>query len=230
MAEEGAATRSSSGATHIFLVHGICHGGWCWYKVATQLGSLQSPAGRPWRVVALDLAASGVDSRRLGEVATFRDYTGPLLDALRSLRDGEKAVLVGHSLGGLSVALAAEEFPEKVAAAVFLCAYMPDCTSPPASVLVEDITLGKSLMRVGAVFLEDLQVMGPLSKDRYGSVRKAYIVCKQDLAITEVYQRWMVSKNPVGEVMEIHRADHMAMLSAPNEVVQCIVDIANKYN
>ncbi|KAF8701522.1 hypothetical protein HU200_033547 [Digitaria exilis] len=217
MAEEGAATRSSSGATHIFLVHGICHGGWCWYKVATQLGSLQSPAGRPWRVVALDLAASGVDSRRLGEVATFRDYTGPLLDALRSLRDGEKAVLVGHSLGGLSVALAAEEFPEKVAAAVFLCAYMPDCTSPPASVLVEDITLGKSLMRVGAVFLEDLQVMGPLSKDRYGSVRKAYIVCKQDLAITEVYQRWMVSKNPVGEVMEIHRADHMAMLSAPNE-------------
>ncbi|KAF8765328.1 hypothetical protein HU200_008704 [Digitaria exilis] len=275
MAEE-AATRSSSGATtHIFLVHGICHGGWCWYKVATQLGCLQSPAGRPWRVVALDLAASGVNSRRLGEVATFREYTGPLLDALRSLPDGEKAVVVGHSLGGLSVALAAEEFPEKVAAAVFLCAYMPDCTSPPASVLVEytkadrasqldnemkpqdadgklpahfmfgpqfteqnvyqlcskeDITLGKSLMRVGAVFLEDLQVMGPLSKDRYGSVRKAYIVCKQDLAITEVYQRWMVSKNPVGEVMEIHRADHMAMLSAPNEVVQCIVDIANKYN
>lgn len=123
---------SSSRAKHVVLVHGACHGGWCWYKVAARLRP--SDAGG-YRVLTPDLAASGVDERRLREVPTFRDYTAPLLDALRSLPDGEKAVLVGHSFGGLSIALAAEECPEKVAAAVFLCAYMPDCASPPSHVL-----------------------------------------------------------------------------------------------
>nr|CAB3491490.1 unnamed protein product [Digitaria exilis] len=213
---------STTSASHIFLVHGLCHGGWCWYKVATRLGCLQSPAGRPWRVVALDLR------RRASTPAScVRDYTAPLLDALRSLPDGEKAILVGHSLGGLNVALA---FPEKVAAAVFLCAYMPDCTSTPGSVLVEDITLAKSVMRVGSMFLEDLQVMEPFSKDRYGSVHKVYIIGNQDRALPEEFQRWMVSNNPVDEVKEIDGADHMAMLSTPDEVVQCIVDITEKYS
>ncbi|CAO2148721.1 unnamed protein product [Urochloa humidicola] len=264
------AEATGTGTRHVFLVHGVCHGGWCWYKVAARLRCCLQPS---WRVVAPDLAASGVDGRRLREVPTFGDYTAPLLEALRSLPDGEKAVLVGHSLGGLSIALAADELPDKVAAAVFLCAYMPDCVSPPAHVLLQhargnrdsqtdnemkpqdgklpasfmfgprfteqnvyqlcskvDITLAKSLMRIGSVFLEDLHVMEPFSKDRYGSVRKVYIVCKQDRTLPEEFQKWMVSNNPVDEVKEIDGADHMAMLSAPDDVVKCIVDIAEKYN
>ncbi|KAL6875623.1 hypothetical protein ACP4OV_013136 [Aristida adscensionis] len=93
-----------------------------------------------------------------------------------------------------------------------------------------DITLGKSLIRIGSVFLEDLLIQQPLSKDRYGSVRKIYIICKQDRTLPEGFQRWMLSNNPVDEVKEIDAADHMAMLSAPNEVVQCIMDIIERYN
>jgi pimeloyl-ACP methyl ester carboxylesterase len=68
-------------------------------------------------------------------VPTFRDYTKPLLDILDSLPPGEKVVLVGHSLGGMNIALASELFPEKVAAAVFLAAFMPDHMSRPSHVL-----------------------------------------------------------------------------------------------
>jgi pimeloyl-ACP methyl ester carboxylesterase len=71
------------------------------------------------------------------EVATFRDYSKPLLDLLESLPAEEKVVLVGHSLGGVSIALASELFPEKVAAAVFLAAFMPDCVSPPSEVILK---------------------------------------------------------------------------------------------
>ncbi|KAG2561807.1 hypothetical protein PVAP13_8KG123601 [Panicum virgatum] len=85
-------------------------------------------------------------------------------------------------------------------------------------------------MRIGSVFLEDLQLMEALSMDCYGSVRKVYIVCKQDRTLSEEFQRWMVSNNPVDEVKEIDGADHMAMLSAPDDIVQCIVDIVAKYN
>ena len=98
----------------------------------------------------------------------------------------------------------------------------------------QDLTLGASLMRVGSMFLEDLQLQQPYSKDRYGSVRKVHIVCKEevckeDFAIVEEYQRWMIENNPVQEVKELDGADHMAMLSRPDELAQCLVDIAEKY-
>ncbi|RVW57637.1 Salicylic acid-binding protein 2 [Vitis vinifera] len=49
---------------HFVLVHGACHGAWCWYKVATLLRS----AGH--RVTALDLAAAGdPGSSQLGWVS-----------------------------------------------------------------------------------------------------------------------------------------------------------------
>ncbi|XP_066308987.1 salicylic acid-binding protein 2-like isoform X2 [Miscanthus floridulus] len=125
---------ATEGAMRIILVHGTGHGGWCWYRVATLL----SAAGH--RVDALDLAASGIDSRQLRDVPTFEDYTRPLLDALRALLPGERAVLVGHSFGGMNIALAAEMFPEKVAAAVFVTALLPDCTNPRSHV-VENVTV-----------------------------------------------------------------------------------------
>lgn len=127
--EAPTAADAGCGGKHIVLVHGACLGGWSWFKVATPLRA----AG--YRVDTPDLAASGVDPRPLREVPTFRDYTQPLLDLLASLPDGHRVVLVGHSLGGVNVALAAETFPDKVAAVVFLCAFMPDCTARPSHVL-----------------------------------------------------------------------------------------------
>uniref|UniRef100_A0A0A9B7T3 AB hydrolase-1 domain-containing protein n=1 Tax=Arundo donax TaxID=35708 RepID=A0A0A9B7T3_ARUDO len=83
-------------------------------------------------------------------------------------------------------------------------------------------------MRIGSMFVEDLRVQQPYTKARYGSVRKVYIVCTEDYAIPEKFQRWMVENNPVEEVKEI-AADHVVMLSRPNELVTCLVDIAEKY-
>ncbi|XP_072952330.1 salicylic acid-binding protein 2-like [Typha angustifolia] len=113
---------------HIILVHGACHGAWCWYKLSTLLTS----AG--YRVTVPDLAAAGIDERRLEDVPTFADYSKPLLEIVESLPADERVILVGHSLGGMNIALAAEMFPEKVAAAVFLAASMPDCTAAPSYV------------------------------------------------------------------------------------------------
>ncbi|WOL16999.1 salicylic acid-binding protein 2-like [Canna indica] len=113
---------------HIILVHGACHGAWSWHKLTTLLIS----AGH--RVTVPDLAASGVDDRRFPDLRNFADYTQPLLDLLRSLPPDERVILVGHSLGGHNIALAMNKFPEKIAAGVFLSAFMPDSVNPPAHV------------------------------------------------------------------------------------------------
>lgn len=113
---------------HFVLVHAACHGAWTWYK----LKPLLEAAGH--RVTALDLTASGINMKPIQEVHTLRQYTQPLLDFLASLPDNEQVILVGHSLGGLNLALASDNFPHKVSVNVFVTAFMPDTTHKPSYV------------------------------------------------------------------------------------------------
>ncbi|KAJ4965541.1 hypothetical protein NE237_017390 [Protea cynaroides] len=243
---------------HFVLVHGVCHGGWCWYKVKPLLES----AGH--RVTAIDLLASGINMAKIDEVHTMADYTEPLIELMDSVRPGEKVILVGHSLGGFNLAIAMDRFPHKISVAVFLTAQMPDCTHRPSYVLdqfmeripagfwldtqlssdmdpvkpkntlrfginclasnlyqlssPQDLALGEMLVRPGSLFQDDLSMMKVFSEVGYGSVNRVYIVCNKDLIMREDFQRWMIKNNPVKEVMEIEDADHMPMMSKPNEV------------
>ncbi|KAF7025697.1 hypothetical protein CFC21_037856 [Triticum aestivum] len=114
---------------HFVLVHGLCHGAWCWYRLATILRS----AGH--RVTAPDLAACGASPVRVDEVRSFAEYSRPLTDAVAAVPPGEKVVLVGHSYGGYSLALAMEAHPDKVAVAVFVAAAMPAAGCPMSHLL-----------------------------------------------------------------------------------------------
>ncbi|XP_062186696.1 salicylic acid-binding protein 2-like [Phragmites australis] len=87
------------------------------------------------RVDAPDLTASGVDTCPLRDRPTFEDNTRPLLDLLRTLSAGERAVLVGHSFDPMNVTLATKALPEKVVDAVFVTAFMPDRTNPYSHII-----------------------------------------------------------------------------------------------
>uniref|UniRef100_A0A0D3EQ45 AB hydrolase-1 domain-containing protein n=1 Tax=Oryza barthii TaxID=65489 RepID=A0A0D3EQ45_9ORYZ len=283
----GAAAATAT-ASRLILVHGAGHGGWCWYRIATMLRA----AGH--RVHAPDLAASGADARRLRDAPTFGDYSRPLLDAVRALPGRRRARRAGgHSFGGMSVALAAETFPDKVAAAVFVAAFLPDCANPPShpidtvinsyhddkitlsfrlifamnfchcqyqesdwmdtvidpshappSILfgpeflkkklyqlssLEDYTLAKSLVRASSLYVDELRRRAAFREDRYGAVRKVYVVVENDMAIVQEHQRWMVANAEVAEVRVMDAGDHMAMLSAPEELAGHLADVANTY-
>ncbi|KAD7117816.1 hypothetical protein E3N88_05084 [Mikania micrantha] len=112
--------RTGDQQTHFVLIHGACHGAWCWFK----LKPLLEAAGH--RVSAFDLSASGINTKTIQQVATLAEYSKPLRDFMNTIPPEEKVVLVGHSLGGMNVSLAMEKFPEKVAVGVFLTAFMPD--------------------------------------------------------------------------------------------------------
>ncbi|XP_071702504.1 salicylic acid-binding protein 2-like isoform X2 [Rutidosis leptorrhynchoides] len=206
--------------THFVLVHGACHGAWSWFK----LKPLLEAAGH--RVTAFDLAASGTDTKVIQQVTTISEYTKPLLDLMATISPGEKVVLVGHSLGGINIALAMDMFPEKVSVGVFLSAFMPDSVNRPSYVLNQDRELGKILIRPGSLFLKSLSEARPFTKEGYGSVKRVFVVCNEDAAIKKEFQEWMINNNPVDEVKHLKGVDHMSMICDPNQLSVCLLDIA----
>jgi pimeloyl-ACP methyl ester carboxylesterase len=95
------------------LVHGAWHGAWCWESLAAELGALGH------RAVAVELPSDELD-------AGCGEYADAVVDALAGEDD---PVLVGHSLGGLTLPLVAARRP--VRRLVYLCALVPRPGRPP---------------------------------------------------------------------------------------------------
>jgi pimeloyl-ACP methyl ester carboxylesterase len=98
------------------LVHGAFHGAWCWARLVPELEA------RGHRAVALDLPGLGEDRTPLGEV-TLEGNVAAVAGVVG--RQAEPVVLVGHSMGGVTIASVAEQMPERIALLVFLAAFMP---------------------------------------------------------------------------------------------------------
>ncbi|KAI9165366.1 hypothetical protein LWI28_012726 [Acer negundo] len=256
---------------HFVLVHGACHGAWCWYKVLTLLES----SGH--RVTAIDLGASGVNPKRLDEIASVSDYVQPLMELMASLsQQDEKVILVSHSYGGLCTSLAMEKFPEKVLVSVFVSAYMPHYNSPPATLIqqffnsmpveslldsrftfenglekpptsalfgpkymetiaykhcsLEDLELGKKLVRPSGLFVEDFSKECMLTKEKFGSIDRIFVICKEDEVVKEEFQQMMIDNYHPKETKIIDGAGHMVMFSKPRKLCQILQDAANKYH
>ncbi|KAL2903910.1 Methylesterase 1 [Bienertia sinuspersici] len=192
---------------HFVLVHGGCHGAWCWFKLKPLMESIG------YRVTVLDMAASGINLTKINEIRTAAEYSEPLIQLMASLPDDEKVVIVGHSLGGLNIALAMEMFPHKIAVAVFLTAFMPDSRNTPSFVFDQ--------------FAANVPPGGQRqSYQRYGSV---YVVTDKDEAIPPSFQWWMIENDGVKDVRMLRGSDHMSMLCIPKQLSSCLHEIAQKY-
>jgi pimeloyl-ACP methyl ester carboxylesterase len=90
------------------LVHGAWHGAWCWERLAAELESLGH------ETAAAELPSDEPDS-------TLDQYAAVAAESLEGF--DEPVVIVGHSLGGLTIPLVPALRP--VSALVFLAAFVP---------------------------------------------------------------------------------------------------------
>lgn len=119
-----AAPQRAARPAHFVLVHGAWHGAWCWRKLVPHLRA----AGHG--VTAVDLPARWGSAAELSQV-TAQHYVEAVTQVLQTVP--EPVVLVGHSLGGVSISLAAEQLPERVRRLVYLTAFLvPDGKTPRA--------------------------------------------------------------------------------------------------
>lgn len=95
------------------LIGGSCHGAWCWRDVLPALAALGH------RARALDLPGQGDDATPLAEVS-LDGYARAIVAALDT-----PAILVGHSMAGYPISRAADIAPDRIAALVYVCAYVP---------------------------------------------------------------------------------------------------------
>ncbi|BFG38962.1 hypothetical protein CerSpe_252370 [Prunus speciosa] len=255
---------SPSGKKHFVLIHGAGLGAWSWYKVATLL----KDSGH--NVTALDMGASGINPIQIQQLRSISQYVEPLTKLMVSLSPNERIILVGHSMGGAVISIFMERFLEKIAAAVYVTAYMSGPTlkystiltevnkrldpldtiyrydngtnNPPTSYLrgpkvlalkfyqlspAQDKTLVSSLIRFHPLLNYDVI---KLTKEKYGSVRRVFIVSGQDQAIVLDVQNYIIRNNPPDEVKVISDSDHYVMISRPLKLFFHLQNIAEKYS
>ncbi|BBH09512.1 methyl esterase 10, partial [Prunus dulcis] len=237
---------------HFVLVHGSCFGAWSWYKLVT----LMKSSGH--NVTAIDLAASGVDPQQAKDLQSISDYFKPLTDFMAALDPPhDKVILVGHSLGGLAISYAMEGFPYKISLGVFVTALMPGPTLNISTLNQESFRRQGSLLdskytydqgpnnppitlTFGPLFWQQTctnsaQLRGPvqelkLTREKYGSVNRVYVLSGGDLLMQKDVERWMIKRNRPNSVVEITGSDHMVMISKPLELWVHIQRISEKYS
>ena len=97
----------------VLLIHGSCHGAWCWRDTIPALAALGHQAR------AIDLPSHGADDTPIAEV-TLETYAEAIVAAL-----GARTILVGHSMAGYPITRAAMLAPDRIARLIYLCAYVP---------------------------------------------------------------------------------------------------------
>lgn len=230
------------------LIHGSCHGAWCWHRVIPALARLGHGAR------AIDLPGHGRD-RTPQDRVTLDSYARAILDAL-----DRPTILVGHSMAGYPITAAAETDPTWISALVYLCAYAPrpgqsladmrragprQPLAPAIRVDAARISFDFDPQKTDDLFYHDcddearclaalslcpqpiLPQETPLDlTDRSQSLPRHYIRCTEDRAIPPEYQATMAAGLPTGHVTTLP-ASHSPFLSMPETLANRLASIAS---
>ncbi|WP_249164435.1 alpha/beta fold hydrolase [Bradyrhizobium jicamae] len=101
------------------LVHGAWHGGWCWRRVRERL------VGRGHHVYTPTLTGVADRSHLLSASVNLSTHITDVVNLIR-WEEMTDIVLCGHSYGGFVVTGVADQMPERIAALVYLDAYVPE--------------------------------------------------------------------------------------------------------
>jgi pimeloyl-ACP methyl ester carboxylesterase len=100
----------------IILVHGSWLWGGCFFKLANLLGAEGFP------VVAPDLLSHGFREESYDSFSSIEEYASPVESLLRKAQ--YPVILLGHSMGGVTLTYLSEKYPDKIKRLIYVCAFM----------------------------------------------------------------------------------------------------------
>ena len=241
--------RRAKNPRHFVLVHGAWHGAWCWYKIVAGL----EDAGH--RVTTIDLPSAGIDPTPAGSVtlgaqadrvvATLdalaepvilvgHSAGGPPVSMAAEARPDkiEKLVYVTAFLIPNGTSIAGATLRDQGSLIFQHLKLNPDGTfevEPSARQEVfynecdeRDVALAQTLFKPTSLQANiDRVAIG----DNFARVRRFYVSCLHDHAISPDLQRAMYTALPCEHVFSI-RSDHSPFLSHPNALLRVLAAIA----
>ncbi len=224
------------------LIHGSCHGAWCWDGLIPHLQA----AGHSAR--AIDLPSHGDDPTDPAEVTLDR-YANAIITAIDT-----PVVLVGHSMAGYPITQAANLAPEKISKLIYLCAYAPMAgqstaqmrqmadTQPLRDAIIvapDRVTFSIDPAKATEKFYHDVDparatwAVGQLGPQpilpqetaitQLPNVARHYIRCTNDRTIPPAFQTKMTADWPNEMVAQLPTS-HSPFLSAPALLATALIN------
>ena len=198
--------------TTFVLVHGASHGSWCWDKVVPLL------AAQGHQAVAVDLPGNTYGEFDIRPVqVTLDTYAKHVCKALDQLE--EPVVLIGHSLGGLTITQAAEYRADKIRALVYLTAVIlgpGEAMMPVSSRAPEAVRAG--LQRDSWTVADDLSTIN----FHEGSLKyRFYNDCSED---DFAWAKSMLVPQPTGPLMDPMQTTEENYGRVPKLYIECLQD------
>ncbi|MCF6431527.1 alpha/beta fold hydrolase [Leisingera sp. MMG026] len=233
----------------VLLIHGSCHGAWCWRDVIPALEA----SGHSARAITLPGHGDGRDPAGVTLAETAE------VIAAASTPD---TLVLGHSWGGFPISAAAEAAPENLRGLIYLCAYLPVNgmsligmrKAGPRQTLFG--ATAKNPAGTGYTFLPEtapdlfyhdcpaeavrfalqnlcLQPIRPQDtaiqlSERFESVPKACISCSGDRVIPPEYQAQMAAQLPPQRVYDM-KTSHSPFFADPDGLADLIGQIAKDF-
>ncbi len=243
------ARRAVRNPAHFVLVHGAWHGAWCWYKITAALEA----AGH--RATTIDLPSAGIDGTPASTVTLHAQADrvielldtlttpvilvghsagGPVISTVAEARPERIAKLVYVTAyllpaGSSIVSVIAGDPGSRVSANLV--------GRPDGTVFVKaegvrdvfygtsddaDVSLARSLLKpIGFLPTTTPVAVGAA----FASVRRFYVACRRDHAITHDFQQTMYAALPCERVFTIN-SDHSPFFSRPAALLRALGAIA----
>jgi pimeloyl-ACP methyl ester carboxylesterase len=235
--------------TDFLLIHGSCHGAWCWRDVIPALEA----QGHTARAITLP----GHDDGRDPATVTLQETAEAIVAAA-----SPETIVLGHSWAGYPITAAAEIAPKALRGLIYLCAYVPvsgqslidmrkagprqtigsaaikhpngaSYTIDPAEaprLFYQDCpaeAVAYALPRLCAQPILPQETTLELT-DASQNTPKAYIRCTNDQTIPPEYQAQMVADWPRNTVHEM-QCSHSPFFADPQGLASLIGQIAKDF-
>jgi pimeloyl-ACP methyl ester carboxylesterase len=237
---------------HFVLVHGAWHGAWCWYKIAAGLvragqgvTTLDLPAAgidpaapaAVTRQEQVDRVLAAIDAVGEPVILVGHSAGGPVVSGVAEARPEKIAKLVylsafllpdGVSLLQVSAADTASALNGALVVRLDLGTIDVERSARRDAFYNRsddaDVALADMLLRpVGLQALVTPVDVGT----NFASVRRFYITCLRDQAISPPVQEQMYTQLPCERVLVLRNSDHSPFFSRPRDLLRALRDIAS---
>lgn len=173
------------------LVHGGFHGGWCWRRVAQRLRAAGHEVYTPTQT------GLGERAHLLDDTVGVETFVQDIVSVLEN-EELTNVILVGHSLGGISVTGTADRVPDRIARLVYIDALIVDNGRTGFDDM--DPAIVEERLRQADEFSDGI-VMAPFAANHFGITDPsdaAWLTRRMTPQPLRIYRDTVYLDNPIG--------------------------------